>query len=424
MKLFQNISQSTLFKITSLNSLSVAIKIGVGLITSKCIAYFVGPNGMALVGNFRNFVSSIETLSTLGFQNGIVKVVAENQKKQKKLHQNISTILTATTLASIICSLLIYLFADILNQSVFGKSFQFTTIFKAFAIALPWYASSLVLLSIINGLGKFKKVIYTNIIGNILGLFVSVILMYNCQTFGALLAIIVTPSLLFFVGLYFLHQEINCLKIINIAHFDWKIIQNLTAYSLMALISSVISPMIYLKIRTQIIQNIGLKQAGFWVTIDLISNYYLLFIGTILTVYFLPKLAVANTNSQTKAIFWDYFKNIIPIFTIALFLLFLTRNIVLHLLFSKAFLPVSELFLFQILGDILRACSLILGYNLIAKKHTAVFITTEIISMTTMFFATQWLTSIYGIQGVVMAHCLTYVVYLSILVVYFKKCLW
>ena len=424
MKLFQNISQNTLFKITSLNSLSVVIKIGIGLITSKFIAYFVGPTGMALVGNFRNFVASIETIATLGFQNGIIKVVAENQQHQKKLYQNIATILITILVTSLLCSFLIYWFADFFNKAVFGNSFQYARIFKAFALALPWYACSIVFLSIINGLGKFKKVIYTNIIGNVLGLFVSVVLMFYCHTFGALLAIIITPSLLFFVGLFFLQQEINCFKNINLASFDWKIIQNLGAYTLMALVSAVISPMVYLIIRNQIISDFGLEQAGFWVTMELISNYYLLFIGTILTVYFLPKLAVAQTNLETKDVFWDYFKNIIPIFGFGLFILFLIRKMVIHLLFSKDFLPVSDLFLFQLLGDVLRACALILGYNLIAKKHTFVFVITEILSMATMFYGTMWLSSIFGIQGVVMAHCLTYAVYLLILVIYFRKSLW
>ncbi len=402
----------------------MAIKIGIGLITSKFIAYFVGPTGMALVGNFRNFVASFETIATLGFQNGIIKVVAENQQNQKKLYQNIGTILISISATSLLCSFLIYGFADFFNQAVFGKSFIYAGIFKAFALALPWYASSIVFLSIINGLGKFKKVIYTNIIGNVLGLFVSVVLMYYCNTLGALLAIIITPSLLFFVGLYFLQQDIDCFKTITLSHFDWKIIKNLTAYSLMALVSAVISPMVYLFIRNQIICAFGLEQAGFWVTMELISNYYLLFIGTILTVYFLPKLAVAQTNLETKAVFWDYFKNIIPVFGFGLFILFLLRNVVIHLLFSKDFLAVSDLFLFQLLGDILRACALILGYNLIAKKHTFIFVTTEILSMTTMYCSTMWLTSIFGIQGVVMAHCLTYAVYLLVLSIYFRKSLW
>jgi PST family polysaccharide transporter len=45
----KKIYQSQLFKISSLNSLSIILKIGIGLITSKLLWYL--PSGMALVGN-------------------------------------------------------------------------------------------------------------------------------------------------------------------------------------------------------------------------------------------------------------------------------------------------------------------------------------------------------------------------------------
>ena len=79
MDFFNSIFKNQLVKIVSLNSFSVGLKIGIGLITSKILALFVGPTGMALVGNLRNFLASVETISTLGFQNGIVKYIAENR---------------------------------------------------------------------------------------------------------------------------------------------------------------------------------------------------------------------------------------------------------------------------------------------------------------------------------------------------------
>ena len=39
----------------SLNSISVIVKIIAGFLTSKALALFVGSEGMALVGNLRNF---------------------------------------------------------------------------------------------------------------------------------------------------------------------------------------------------------------------------------------------------------------------------------------------------------------------------------------------------------------------------------
>lgn len=423
MKIIKSIIKTPLFKITSLNSLSVVLKIGIGLITSKVIAFFVGPSGMALVGNLRNFIASLETISTLGFQNGIVKYVAENEKQETELKKILSTILISIAVVALILSGALFFLADFWNQEIFGDDFKYAFVFKALAVAMPWYACSIILISIINGLSKFKDVIYITIFGNILGLIVSVLMIWQYRTFGALLSIIITPSLLFFVSLYYINREISFFKYLSFNWFSGDVIKKLSSYSLMAFVSSVLSPLVFLTIRNNVIHSVGLEQAGFWEAITRISTYYLMFISTILTVYFLPKLVIAKTNQETKKVLYDYYKNIMPIFIFGLIVLFFIKDFIIHLLFTKAFLPVSNLFFWQLCGDILKGFSLILGYNLIAKKHTIIYILTELASMTTMFFASNYLVSIYGIEGIVMAHCFTYFVYLTLLVIYFRKSL-
>src|SRR5690606_22158227 len=101
-----------LFRIASLNGLSVVIKIGVGLVSSKIIAVFVGPGGMALVGNLRNFTTSAESLATLGFQNGIVKYVAENSQNREKLREIFSTVFIALACVGVVLSGILYFLAD------------------------------------------------------------------------------------------------------------------------------------------------------------------------------------------------------------------------------------------------------------------------------------------------------------------------
>ena len=91
---FKKILTSELFKISSLNSINVFTKIGAGLITSKVLAIYVGPSGMALIGNLRNFLASFDSISSLGFQNGIIKYVAEKKESDLELKKINSTLLS------------------------------------------------------------------------------------------------------------------------------------------------------------------------------------------------------------------------------------------------------------------------------------------------------------------------------------------
>lgn len=376
---------------------------------------------MALVGNLRNFTASVEGIATLGFTNGIVKYVAQKEDNQEELKQFLSTVFITLFCVILVLSGLLYFLANYLNQEIFGSDFQYEWIFKAFGLALPWYIASLVLVSVINGFGEFKKVIYINIIGNVLGLLITVGLIFFYKTFGALLAVILSPSVLFFVTLFFIHKKINLFQLIAIKSFDFSVLKPMSEYSLMALISMIFGPMVYLAIRNSIIENFDINQAGYWEAITRISNYYLLFLTTVLTVYFLPKLSKSTSNAETKKVIWSYYKGIIPVFLIGLIAVYLLKNILIQILFTKEFLPISKLFFWQLLGDFFKALSTILALQFFAKKLTKAFIVTEIFSLTILWFSSIYLLSAYGIEGIVMAHAFTFFIYFVVLGIYFRR---
>jgi O-antigen/teichoic acid export membrane protein len=419
----KNITQTQLFKISSLNSLSVMLKIGVGLVTSKLLAVFVGPSGMALVGNLRNFMTSLESISTLGFQNGIVKYVAEADKDRSELQRIMATVFVSLLLVAFVLSGILFFFAAYWNNQIFGAYYDYSFVFKVLALALPWYAVSLFFVSVINGLGQFKKVIWITILGNTIGLLVSLFLIWNYRTLGALLAIVVTPALLFLVSFYFVNKEIPFLKTIRLHYFDFTIIKNLSSYSLMALVSSVFGPLVFLAIRKNVIATVGIDQAGYWETMTRISSYYMLFVGTILSVYFLPKLASAKSNGETKIVFWSYYKSILPLFIVGLSLIYTLRFFIVELLFTKEFMPVAAMFFWQLVGDILKVTFLILGYQFFAKKLTLAFIIFEIASLAVLYFSSNYLIQFFGIQGVLIAQALDNLIYLLVLAVYFRRSL-
>jgi PST family polysaccharide transporter len=420
---YKNIFSSQLFKITSLNSLSVLIKVGIGVITSKVLAVFIGPSGMALVGNLRNFLTSVESVSTLGFQNGIVKYVAENDKTTLEFKKIFSTLFFTLLVVTITISSVLYLFANYWNQVVFGNSLGYSYVFRVLAIVLPLYVASLYLVSIINGFGRFKKVIYINIWGNVIGFLVTLFFVWKWIVLGALLAIIITPSLLFFVTLYFISKEIYIKEAISFAFFDFKIIKNLSHYFLMTMVSGILGSIVFLAIRNHVIAVVGLREAGFWEAITRISTYYLLFVNTLLTVYYYPKLVIAKTRNETKLVFWSFYKQVLPLFVLGLTLIYIFRVFAIETLLTKEFEPVSDLFFWQLVGDFLKVASWILGLQFFAKKMTKAFILTEILSLVILYFSSFYFVSIFKTEGVVIAHAFTYFMYLLVLGIYFRKIL-
>lgn len=378
---------------------------------------------MALVGNMRNFFTSVETITTLGFQNGIVKYVAENQENKQELKKVISTIFISLLMASLVFGLLLFFLSNYWNDQVFGIENRYEYVFRILAIALPWYIINVLLVGIINGFGKFKAVIYINIIGNILGLIVSVALIYQFNVSGALVSVAISPALLFFISFYFIGKEINLRENISFAFFDFSIIKKLLSFSMMAIVYGFIGPMVFLAIRNNVINKLGIEQAGYWSAMERISANYLLFVSTLLTVYFLPKLVLAKTNQETKKVFWSFYKTILPLFTIGLTVIYFLRFFIVKLLFTREFEPVTDLFFWQLVGDVLKVASIILGYEFFAKKMTLAFVFTELMSLSILYFSSIYFIEFFEIEGVVIGYAFTYLIYLFVLMVFFRKIL-
>lgn len=421
MDFIKKIIKTDLFKITSLNSLSVLIKIVTGLVTSKLLAVFVGPSGMALVGNLRNFSTSLEGVSTLGFSSGIVKYVGENQHNKKELEKIISTVLISLLVVAFFLSILIFMFSDYFCHKIFGNNLQYSIVFRVIAVVLPWNVISVLFVSIINGLGRYNKVIFTNIITNIICVLLSVVLMYYFKTVGAFISIIIVPVVLVCVNSFFLPSEIQIFRRLNFREFDFKILRNLATFSLMILPPTILSPIFNLQIRNFLIANVGLDQSGFWEAITRISNLYLLFVGTMVSVYFYPKLVTAKGTIQTKKVIWNFYKFILPIFIFGAVLVYFLRFLIIEIVFTDKFLPVSGLFFWQLVGDVFRVAGMILGVLLMARKKISHYILFEVSAILFLYFISLFCIKMFGIEGVVIGQAFENFAYLLALGVYFKK---
>jgi PST family polysaccharide transporter len=416
----KKITQQPLFKITSLNSVHILLKLIFGFITSKALALFVGANGMAYVGNFRAFLNVLENFSLLGIQNAVVKYVSEFQNDRSKLKSVLATFGLLLLTSSIAISLFLILGADYLSKQIFNHSEIYSFVFYSIAVVFPLYVFSTFCISVVNGFQEYKNVIYIQIISSAIALIFSVFFIYYYSTIGALVSLIFAPIFVFFVSLFYLKKHIRFRDVLSIEFFDFKVVKNLSEYVLMALVSGVIGSFVLLEIRTDIVAITGLQQAGIYEGLQRISSYYLLFVSSIMAIYFYPKLAEMNSNS--KEIVLHYLKTIIPLFTIGLVIIYFLRKLIIQVLFSSEFESMESLFLWQLIGDVLKATSLIFGTLLIAKKQTKVFIITEIISLCIMYFSSIWMLHSFGINGIVMAHTFTYFMYLLVMVfIFFKK---
>lgn len=391
-----------------------------GLVSSKIIALFLGPGGIALTGNLRDFQTLLDAFSTLGFQNGVIKYVAENEKDNKKLSKILTTVFATVFVVVALMTLILLSARNYWSTEIFGSD-NYSWIIIILALSLPFYAGNVMLIAILNGLSKYNQVIKINIIGNIIGVTLSAVLIWQFNIEGALLGVAIAPALLFIFSFFALYKRFSQLNLFSRSNYDAGSLKNFFSYSLMTLVTMSLGAFITIAIRNNLIDNYGLDQAGLWGAMNRLSTFYLMFASTLLTVYFLPKLSTAQTNKETKQIFWSYYKGVVPVFALGLIVVYFLKEFIVRLLFSKAFVPMTDLFFWQLAGDFLKVASMILAYEFFAKKMVKSFVVFELISYATLYISSHYLITLYGSEGAVMAHALTYLFYFILLLLFFRK---
>lgn len=185
----------------------------------------------------------------------------------------------------------------------------------------------------------------------------------------------------------------------------------LFAFTLMGLVSGFAVPAMQFFVRTKIITDFSVVDAGCWQAITRISDYYLAFITTVLSVYYLPRLSEIKDNAEMRKEIIHGYKIILPAVGILALLIWLCKVWVVRILFTADFLPMLPLFKYQLLGDFFKIGSWLVSYIMVAKALTKNFLVTEIVFSLSFVLFSYLLINRYGVIGATYAFCINYGIY-------------
>ncbi len=409
----------TLIKTSVLTAISTIIKVISAFVINKVIAIYVGPSSIAIVGLVQNFMELIVTISNGAITNGIVKYTAEYQTIEDK-QKVFSTSIIISLVCSLIVSIFLFGFSGYLSELIL-KDTQYSSVFIIFGLTVFLFALNTVLMSILNGQKEIKKYVLVNIVSSIFSLFFTSFLIMQLNLMGALYALVTNQSIIFFVTLGFVIKS-NWFKLEYFRQgIDKDTLSKLSKYSLMAITSALTVPVSHLIIRNYIGENLGWDSAGYWQGIWYISSMYLMIVTTSLGVYYLPKLSEIQDSRELKKEIFNGYKIIMPIVIVMSIFIFLLKEYIILIAFSNKFMPMMELFAWQLTGDIIKIASWLLAYLMLAKAMTKIFIYTEIIFSILFVLFSIYFIDTFGLIGITYAFSLNYFLYLVVMIFIFRK---
>ncbi|MGL5113261.1 MAG: O-antigen translocase, partial [Flavobacterium sp.] len=404
----------------TLNSFSMGTAFVLGFVSNKVVAVFLGPSGMAIMGNFRNLATMLKSVATLGISTSLVKLVAENKENKLALSEIYATFLSVFLLLSSLLAIGVFFFAEAIAQLLFYSD-QWIAPIRIVGLSLPLVLLNTFWLAIYNGLEQFKTLVLVQLVSSVLVFMVTISLIYFHAIDGAIWAIAISEVLMVLTALVFV------IKDKRFFHFPFRFLikkEQLSAiqkFSAMALLTAIIAPLTLLLIRNSITTNYSLAEAGYWEATTKLSNFYMLFFTSGLSLYYMPKLASLQTDDAFMQEVKVYFSSFVPLFLLMILLLFFTKEWILQWVFTPDFLKIKSVLIWQLIGDFFKILTLAFGYQVLVKARLKVYFFLEIAFNSSYLVLSLYWSKTHGYEGAIQAYaCASALGFVMILVVFRK----
>jgi O-antigen/teichoic acid export membrane protein len=400
-------------KVGLLFAASTLSRLLAGLIVVKIIAVYIGADGLGKLGQFMSVVTIITTLAGGGISTGIIKYVAEHKENRQELSGYIHAASFVTIIASLLVGAVLLFGADYISLALM-QSAELASVIRALAAVQFVIAASNLLMGLVNGHKRVKAFALINVLSVAIG---AAGMAFACAAYGIKGAMyglmwMSSCSLLFLVPWY--RHGLG---------FEWKQLlpewhpektRRFMAYGLMVLVTAATMQSSQIVIRQIIEAKSGWHEVGYWQAVIKVSDAYLQFITVVLANYYLPRLAEQKDKAGIDRIVRGAYKVAIPTLLLLSSSVYVLREFVIPIIFSKAFLPAKDYFAGQLIGDFFKVGAYIVGYVSVARASTQLYIAAEIFQASMLVILTHFFVDHFGAVGATYAYSATYVVYFAV----------
>jgi PST family polysaccharide transporter len=354
-----------------------ALRLVVGFISIKVTAVYLGAPGLALVGQINNFMALVVGGVANAVQTGVVRMTAESGADR----QRHVAIWRTGILLGLLLSLPLGILSAILSKPVSGWLFDddgYWPVVALAGVAVVFTALSYVLIGMLNGLKRMRDVALAQILTMLASAAVFIPSAYVWGLWGGLVGSVVAAATAFFMVLPFARKATG-LGIRDLhAGMDGKIARDILGYLPMLLANASMGPLGLILVRTALSDGLGMDVAGYWQAMWRISEMYTMVLTTALSLFLMPHLSSCKDERQFASELFKITLQVAGITLLAIATIYVLRDLVVRILFTPDFFAVTDLFAWQLLGDLLRMIRLPLGTVLVIKKRAAWYIALEV----------------------------------------------
>lgn len=393
-----------------------------GFAMAKVVAIYAGPTGLAMLGQLQSIVGAFSGVVNAPVGSGVVRYTAE-QSKSGDITACVPWWRAAMQWVALLSILVVpagLLLAPWLAARMLGTA-DYAWILMLAVLLLPLAALGNFCISIVNGLQQYRRYVVLGAVSTLLSSALMVLLVWQGGISGALLASSLQAALIAIVLLLLLLRQ-PWLRWGNfVGSVEPEQRRKIGGYILMALTSAIVIPLSQILLRSMIVDQLGWEAAGHWQAVWKISEAYPAVVTMALGTYFLPRLSTLSGVNEIRGEILRTSAVVLPLVATLALAVYLLRDWIILLLFTPAFTPARDYFLFQLLGDVVKIASWLWAFPMLSRGATRWFIGSEVVFSLLLVALAWWLTPMLGVKGATLAYLLNVSVYFVFVVSFFPR---
>jgi O-antigen/teichoic acid export membrane protein len=406
--------RSALFDFVPLLFLAVSttVRLVAGFVVLKYLALQFGPSTFGLLTQVMGVAAVFYMFAGGGITNGLIRNIsaADSVEERQRWMSAGTTINVLTSVALVVIAITLGLFD---GGAILGDP-SYRWLYFVIAMTQVVVGAGNVVLAYFSGIGNIQTFATAHIAGNTLSLLLLIVLVEGTGLAGALFGVVLAPAIISAIALWQFLMLGGHRGVFFRISWEQPLLKNLFSYAAVMVCGATAVPLAQLMIRLEMGHSLGWSFVGYWQAVAKVSDAYMSLVGVVFINYLLPKLSRLHEDASALRVLRRFGASMFGIFILASITMYVARNYVILIIYSRSFLPASDLVLPQLVGDAARIAALSLQYYFMSRKRVLVVITLELMQGSALYVFYLVLAPSYGAMAPVYSHVVASALVLSI----------
>ncbi len=387
--------------------------------SAKISAVYLGPAGMALVGQINSFIQMTAGAIGSGADTAVVSLTAEKRTARGGLPVLWGTAMHLVLVLAGALALVVTLASAPLAAWLLADKKYWPVIIVA-GLAIIMAVADRVILGALNGLKQVNLIAKTGIGSAVFEVCAFASLVYTFGLWGGLLGM---------AAICAVKLTITCIVAIRsglvtprmlTGTFDSGTAREIAHFYPMLLVNAIVPTLAEILVRDSVINGLGLEAAGYLQATWRLSNMYSGVMTTALGFYFMAHYASLPNDADRATMLRRTVLQLLAMTAVAASSIYVLREMIIRVVLTPKFLPMGDLLPLHLLGDVFKMMDYPLQMALVSQRRMSWYIT-QAAGGPTLFalLAHVWL-PLFGTQAAPAAYATSHVVVFFFLLFAFR----